>query len=126
MTELMPSRRILYIAAADAPGWEERRLMPRGSLTDLLAQELDYGENRLPKPGDRLRDYSNLQDPGNGVTHGRDGDWVVMEVEQFVSTSGREVITCYCIFEPIAPNWQTLNRQSNDAENQSLIYQNLN
>lgn len=120
MTELIPNRRILYVAAADAPGWEERRLMPRGSLTDLLAQELDYGANRLPKPGDRLRDYSNLTDPGNGVTHGREGDWVVMEVEQFISTSGREVITCYCAFEPIAANWQALNRQGNETELRSL------
>ena len=55
-----------------AHGWEERKLLPSGGLTDILATEWDFS-GKLPQVGDRVREYANLQDPGNGVTHGRDG-----------------------------------------------------
>ncbi|MCC3421129.1 MAG: hypothetical protein JGK28_25280 [Microcoleus sp. PH2017_07_MST_O_A] len=68
------------------PGWEERQLMPRGGLTDILWENWSWEENPiLPQPGDRTRDYDNLSDSGNGVTHGKDGDWIVTSVHQFSS-----------------------------------------
>jgi len=53
-----------------APGWEERQLMPRGSLTNILWENWTWEENpEIPQVGDKTRDYENLSDPGNGVTH---------------------------------------------------------
>lgn len=91
--------------------WEERRLLPYGGLTDILAQEIDYGsrDERIPKIGERMRQYANLEDPGNGITHGSDSDWVVADVDVFESSkSGDRVIICYCKYEPITPEWKEI------------------
>ncbi len=76
---------IIYKAdSSSAPGWEDRHLSPNGGLTAILAEEWNWSE-QIPQVGDRARDYANLADPGNGVTHGKDGDWIVAEVQQFTS-----------------------------------------
>lgn len=94
----------------DAPGWEHRQLMPSGGLTDLLSEEWD-SSGRLPAVGDRVRAYTNPQEPGNGVTHGRDGDWVVSRVQTFEDTdSGDRVVICYCDYAPIPELWEELER----------------
>ncbi|NEP57732.1 MAG: hypothetical protein F6K31_12025, partial [Symploca sp. SIO2G7] len=52
-------------------GWEERQLLPSGSITDILSEEWD-SSGKLPKVGDRIREYANLDDPNQGgITHGR-------------------------------------------------------
>ena len=48
-----------------AHGWEERKLLPVGGLTDILATEWDFS-GKLPQIRDRVREYANLEDPGNG------------------------------------------------------------
>ncbi len=95
-----------------APGWEERQLLPSGALTDILAEEWDNsGQPKLPHVGDRVRDYANLADPGNGVTHGKDGDWVVTRMHQFSSfDTDVRIVVCYCEYQPIAPHWEPLHR----------------
>lgn len=100
----------LYKAAdSDAPGADERRLLPIGGLTDILAEEIDYGNNGVPGVGDRLRQYANLADPGNGITHGSDSDWIVASVDVFESgKSGDRVIVCYCDYQPITPEWKEI------------------
>ncbi|MDA0269063.1 MAG: hypothetical protein O3A14_19410 [Cyanobacteria bacterium] len=107
-----PETWILYKAVSgDAPGWEERQLMPSGSLTDILAEEHDWSGGPVPQVGDRIRVYANLDDPGNGITHGRDGDWVVSKVQTFSSfdTSDR-IVVCSCVHSPISPDWEELRR----------------
>ena len=64
----------------------------------------------MPQLGDRFRVYENLEEPGNGISHGRDGDWVVMGVEVFVSGEGNRVVVCRCKCQPIAEDWQAINR----------------
>ncbi len=93
-----------------AHGWEERKLLPSGGLTDILATEWDFS-GKLPQVGDRLREYANLQDPGNGVTHGRDGDWVVNKIDQFSSfDTNQRIVVCYCCYQPVEANWVELHR----------------
>jgi hypothetical protein len=92
-------------------GWEDRQLMPGGGLTDILEENWDWGNHPLPEIGSRTRDYTNLADPGNGVTHGKDGDWVVNRIQQFLDPdSGDRVVICYCDYQPITPQWQELRR----------------
>ncbi|TAF98921.1 MAG: hypothetical protein EAZ45_19070, partial [Oscillatoriales cyanobacterium] len=67
-----------------AEGWRERKLMPDGGLTDILSEEWD-SSGKLPQIGDRVREYENLEDPGNGVTHGRDSNWIVKSIHKFSS-----------------------------------------
>ncbi len=94
-------------------GWEDRCLMPSGSITDILNEEWSSRPNeKVPKIGTRFRDYTNLEDPGNGITHGRDGDWVVTRTQEYLANdeSGDRVIICYCSYQPISPNWEKLKR----------------
>lgn len=100
-----------------APGWEERKLLPEGAITDILCEEWD-SSGQLPTVGSRIREYATLDDPERGgITHGRDGDWVVTRIHQFSSfdTEGR-IIVCYCSYQPIAPNWEKLQRGAPVAE----------
>lgn len=93
-----------------SPGWENRKLMPSGVLTDLLAEEWDCS-GKLPQVGDRVREYANLDDPENGITHGRDGDWVVSKVQHFSSfDTDARIVVCYCSYQPVTANWEPLHR----------------
>jgi len=102
---------IIYKAdSSSAPGWEDRHLTPNGGLTAILAEEWNWS-GQLPQVGDRARDYANLADPGNGVTHGKDGDWVVSEVQQFNSPdTDMKIVVCLCSYQPIEAQWQELRR----------------
>lgn len=102
---------ILYKADdVDDHGWEERMLVPYGGFTDILAQEIDYGEHELPEVGDRMREYINTRDSDDGKMYGRDGDWIVQRVEIFSSDSGSgdRVVICYCDFQPVTPEWEEI------------------
>ncbi|NES92688.1 MULTISPECIES: hypothetical protein [Okeania] len=61
-------------------GWEERMLMPRESLTNILWENWTYQEKpTIPKIGDRTRNYKSESE--NCFTHhGRDGDWVSFQL----------------------------------------------
>ena len=107
----MPNATWIIYKAADpnSHGWETRSL-PHGGLTQILAEEHDWS-GHLPQVGDRVRDYENLENPGNGVTHGKDGDWVVSEVQEFSSpASPVKILICLCEFSLIAAEWEELNR----------------
>ena len=95
-----------------APGWEERQLMPRGGLTNILWENWTWEENpEIPQVGEKTRDYENLSEPGNGVTHGKDGDWVVTRVQQFSALDTEErIVVCYCCYEPVTSDWEALQR----------------
>lgn len=102
--------------SANAPDWENRKL-PSGGLTEILAEEWDWS-GQLPQVGDRVRDYANLANPGNGITHGKDGDWVVSEVQEFASPATEmKIVVCVCSYQPVDPQWQEINRGApiNDA-----------
>ena len=92
-------------------GWEERQILPSGSITDILSEEWD-SSGRLPKVGDRIREYANLDNPEEGgITHGRDGDWVVNSIHSFTSgDTDQRIIVCYCSYQPITPDWRRLKR----------------
>lgn len=96
--------------SASAPGWEERLLMPRESLTDIL-WEHRTNSNKLPKVGDRVQRFENLEDPGNGATHVKGDDWVVTEVHEFASpTTNMRIVICFCEYSPIEPEWLQMKR----------------
>lgn len=101
-----------------AYGWEDRILQPSGALTSILAEEHDYS-GVMPKVGDRVREYTNLSAPGHGITHGKDGDWVISQVDVFDSpTSSFHVVVCTCQFQPIESEWEVIHRGKpiNEAE----------
>jgi len=102
---------ILYrTESAGDQGWEQRKLLPGGGLTDLLSESWS-SSGRMPHIGERVREYENLNDPGNGVTHGKDGDWVVTRVVTYTSPDSEErIIVCYCQYQPIDASWQLLKR----------------
>lgn len=93
-----------------AEGWRDRKLIPNGGLTDILAEEWDCS-GKLPQIGDRVREYENLEDPGNGITHGRDGNWIVKSIHEFSSSSTNlGIAVCYCAYEPVESKWVELKR----------------
>jgi hypothetical protein len=93
-----------------AEGWRERKLMPDGGLTDILSEEWDCS-GKLPQIGERVREYENLEDPGNGVTHGRDSNWIVKSINHYASSdSDLRIVVCYCAYEPIESQWVKLRR----------------
>lgn len=107
-----PETWIIYkTETTGATGWEERKLVPSQSLTDILSEEFDWSGKNFPKVGDRFRQYENLEDLGDGATHGKDGDWIVTKIHHFSSPdTDQRVIVCYCSYQPIKPNWEKLNR----------------
>jgi len=102
---------IVYkVESMSAEGWRERKLMPSGGLTEMLTEEWDFS-GKLPQIGDRVREYTNLQDPDNGITHGRDGDWIVTRIHQFSShETNQQIAVCYCAYQPIEVKWVELKR----------------
>jgi hypothetical protein len=92
------------------PGWEERLLMPRGSLTEILWETwTNVKEPKLPKVGDRTRDYRSNE--AGFTTDAKDGDWVVIRTEIFSSSeSDTQIVMAYCQFDPIAENWGKIER----------------
>jgi len=109
---------------SNGPGWESRQLLPSGNLTDILWENWDYS-GQLPAVGDRVRDYACLDataEPAGGVTHGRDGEWAVARIEQFSSfDSDRRIVVCYCSYEPIASDWQSLQRGTPVADKLEMV-----
>ena len=94
-----------------AVGWEERRLMPRDSLTNILEENWSAEENpTIPQLGDRTRAYQCDRED-DSITHAREGDWVVKRIERFASfDTDMRIVVCYCEYDPIAPQWQEINR----------------
>ncbi len=92
-------------------GWEDRKLLPEGAITDILCEEWD-SSGQLPKVGGRIRDYTNLDNPDRGgITHGRHGDWVITRLHQFSSfDTEQRIVVCYCSYQPVAPTWEKLQR----------------
>jgi len=96
----------------------ETRKLPMGGLTDILDEQLDYTEKgSIPKVGDRLRQFLRIPDLASerfpeSSTHVRDGDWVVTRVESYSpkshDCSKREIVVCYCSFDPIISQLEPL------------------
>lgn len=92
-----------------APGWEERKLLPSGGLTDILWENWD-SSGKLPQVGERVREYADLEDSGS-ITHGREGDWVVTSIHQFSSfDTDHRIVVCHCQYQPVTPEWEKLHR----------------
>jgi hypothetical protein len=93
-----------------APGWEERKLLPSGGLTDILWENWD-SSGRLPQVGDRTREYAALEEDSDSITHGREGDWVIERICQFSSPDTQQrIVVCYCSYQPIDPHWEKIHR----------------
>ena len=98
-------------------GWEDRMLMPRESLTNILWENWSYQEKpTIPQIGDRTRNYKSESENGF-TTHGRDRDWVVTRAEEFVSTdTDKQIFVCYCKYDPVESQWSLINRGANALE----------
>ena len=103
---------IVYKAdSMSAEGWEERKLMPSGNGTDILWENWSYSD-RLPTIGSRTREYLQTG-AAKQITHGKSGDWVVSRIEQFSSHDTKmKIAVCYCTYQPIEADWQSINRGS--------------
>ena len=97
-------------------GWEERMLMPRQSLTNILEENWSAEENpKIPEPGHRTRAYKT--DDEDAITHAREGDWVVTRVEKFASfDTDTRIVVCYCKYEAIEPQWEEVPRGASANE----------
>lgn len=115
----MSERWIIFHAEPNQPGWENRKL-PMGGLTGILNEQWDYtNSDKIPVVGERFRQFLQVEefvDPQfpQSSTHARDGDWVVTRVEQYPAitqnSSKKEIVLCYCKFEPIMSELQPLGR----------------
>jgi len=102
---------IFKTETADAEGWDDRQLMPNGSLTDILAEYYDASQRPLPQPGYRLRDYVRVEsaiDPQfpAASTHSRLSNWQVTRVEVYepreMGSAFEAIAVCFCQWVPIA------------------------
>ncbi|MGB7440204.1 MAG: hypothetical protein WA919_03990 [Coleofasciculaceae cyanobacterium] len=88
------------------------------SITWILAETYDSSDRPIPKPGERVLQFTRTEtdldvDELGGSTHSREGDWEVRRVHTFEPTGEHEydlVVICYCCFVPIEPNWQKMQR----------------
>ncbi len=96
---------VIFKADLDAPGWQDRILLPKSSFTSVLAEEA-WHDGKLPQVGDRV--YESRRNEGE--VEARDGDWLVAEVEVFTGSKGNQVVICHCTYSPITPKWEKLER----------------
>lgn len=114
---------IIFHAEPNQPGWEERKL-PMGGLTDILNEQWDYS-GRIPEVGERFRQFLRIEEfvepqYPQSSTHSREGDWVVTRIERYPSgnadCSKREIVLCYCKFEPVLSALEPMGRGEPVAE----------
>lgn len=92
-----------------AHGWEDRKLMPSGSITEILWENWNYS-GTIPQVGDRVKAYAGLEDEDH-ITHEKDDDWVVSNVQHFTSPdTEQKIIVCQCEYQPVQAEWQELKR----------------
>jgi hypothetical protein len=97
---------VIYKASTDdASGWQDRLLMPSGSLTSILSEEFWYNE-KLPHGGDRVYESWRVEDE----VEARDGDCVVNEVETFSRRDGSQLVICTYTYAPVTPQWERVER----------------
>ena len=105
------TRYIIYKSRSGSQGnWESRLLAHTGSLTDILAEHFDSSKKPLPKPGDRLLEFADLEDQTSSTHYNRNGSWVVTEIDVFTSLSVQngkhsEIVICWCEYDPVEPKW---------------------
>ncbi|MCG9885483.1 MAG: hypothetical protein MH825_07895 [Cyanobacteria bacterium] len=106
-----PETWILYKASSDAEGWLDRKLMPSGSLTDLLSEVHFWGNHALPTPGDRFTVLDSRDGTGR-VSHAAEGNWVVAQVYVYDAPhpDAPRIVVCQCDYSPIEQDWQPMNR----------------
>ncbi len=105
------SRYIIYKSRSGSEGkWESRLLAHTGSLTDILGEHFDSSKKPLPKPGDRLIEFADLEDKTDSTHYNRNGSWVVTEIDVFTASSVQngkhsEIVICWCKYDPVEPHW---------------------
>jgi hypothetical protein len=101
MTTIKP-KRVVYFADNDNDG-DRRKIMPTGSLTDILEENLVYSNKPLPKIGDRWVELVRQDDAE--WTHSRESNWIVDRVEVYEPIDELSkfslIAYCYCKYAPI-------------------------
>jgi hypothetical protein len=101
MTAIKP-KRVVYFADNDNDG-DRRKIMPSGSLTDILEENLVYSNKPLPKTGDRWVELVRQDDAE--WTHSRESNWIVDRVEVYEPIDELSkfslIAYCYCKYAPI-------------------------
>jgi hypothetical protein len=101
MTTIKP-KRVVYIADNDNDS-DRRKIMPSGSLTDILEENLVYSNKPLPQTGDRWVEL--VRQDGAEWTHSRESNWIVDRVEVYEPIDDHSkfslIAYCYCRYEPI-------------------------
>ena len=98
-------KRVVYFADNDNDS-ERRKVMPSGSLTDILEENLVYSNKPLPKIGDR---WAELVRQDNAEwTHSRESNWIVERVEVYEPIDELAkfslIAYCYCKYAPVKSN----------------------
>lgn len=96
---------IVFKAAGDEYGWENRKFAHSNSLTNIICEQLDYSKDEIPAKGYRPPVFSGVDSVGSR-THYRDGDWAVETVEVFtpdipLGTGIDTIVICWCEYDPI-------------------------
>ena len=107
-------RLVMFLAAGDEHGWEERKFSHTNSLTNILCTHYDCTGSEPPEVGYRPSEYKS--EDGKGSTHYRDGDWVVTKVDVFVpdipvGNIYDEIVVCSCEYDPITPEWKAFGKR---------------
>lgn len=108
------NRYIIYKSRSGSTGnWESRRLAHTGSFTDILAEHFDQTQKPLPKPGDRLIEFTDDQETNKTIHYNRNGSWVVTEIDVFTASDvqlgkHKEIVVCWCEYEPVEPKWMPI------------------
>ena len=108
----MTRKLVLFMTDANAPGWMERQLMPSGSLTSILSQQL-WCNDHEPVVGQRLIVNNATGQDAQPVTECSPGDWLVDRVERYPADGNSHydaVIICHCRYSPVERDWHPVKR----------------
>ncbi|MEO0840966.1 MAG: hypothetical protein AAFS12_00470 [Cyanobacteria bacterium J06632_19] len=90
-------------------GAENRLLAHTKAATDILAEYFDSSSNPSPEVGYRVRQFYKIDEFADSQfpeasTHSRIGDWEVIKVEEYTSTTDADfesIVICYCQYSPV-------------------------
>jgi hypothetical protein len=106
---------IFYVAAADAPGWMERRLLPSGAFSTVLSQQTWHSDRSADDlVGSRLKTFNGSAESPEPTASWSPGDWVVESVERYdaagPNTAYSAIGIFHCVHDPIEREWNEVVR----------------
>lgn len=106
---------VLYVTGAAAPGWMERQLMPSGSYSTILSQQVWYSDRDASKViGSRLKTFNGSAAKPEPTKQWSPSDWMVQRIDRYDSPDPAAeysaIALFHCVYHPVIREWKTVDQ----------------